>query len=118
MLQIMGAENAATVEEHVCINNCYCFPKLEAYQWKHHMDNKCTHCHEKRYKLVLAGTRRARRLVPRNRFWYFGLGRSIGDNMFGNSSWCRHRNADGQQDFHDYKTSAKFARLKEQQNTV
>ena len=100
MLQIMGVENAAS--GGACL-----YQQLQSH-WKHHRDDKCPLCH---FKLILAGIRHAPRLVPRNRFWYFGLGRSIGDNMFGNTSWCRY--ADGQQDFHDYKTSAEFARLKE-----
>ena len=101
--------------EHICINDHYCFPKLEASQWKHHVDDQCPQCFEKRFKLVLAGSNRKARLVPRKKFWYLGLERSIGDFMIGNAAWCHHKGSDSelQQDLHDYKTSPEFARLKE-----
>lgn len=102
--------DAAAIEEHVCINSCHCFPKLKPGE-KPNPDEKCPACHEKRYKIVLAGPRRRARLVPRNKFWYFGLAHVVGTLMFGSELWCRHRAAVSSQDFFDFSTSKEWTRL-------
>ena len=112
-MQILGVEDAAAVEEHVCVNGCFCFPKLEASQWMHHKDDQCPECHEKRFKLVSAGPKRKPRCLPRNKFFYFGLQRAIGDLMFGDATWCQLRDSFSEEGFHGYMTSDEFCRLKE-----
>ena len=112
MLQIIGVEDAAAVEEHICINSCHCFEKLKSDQWVHHWDEACPVCGEMRFKIMSAGPKRKARLVPRNKFWYFGLRRVIGDLMFGDALWCQLRKAASLRDFCDFSTSAECNRLK------
>lgn len=111
-LQVIGVDDAAAVEEHVCINSCHCFKKLDPDQWKHHWDEACPKCGEMRFKIVSAGPKRTARLVPRNKFWYFGLKRVVGDLIFGDAVWCHLRKAASLHDFQDFSTSEECARLK------
>lgn len=50
-------------------------------------------------------------LVPRKKFWYFGLARVIGDLLFGDSVWCRLRRMRQPENPHDFRHSQEFARL-------
>ena len=86
-MQVLGVMLLTDVEEHICVNECYCFPKLPRSDWVHHMDEACPVCNEKSFKIVSNGPQRKPTLIPRKRFWYFGLQHVIGDILFGNAVW-------------------------------
>lgn len=109
-MQALGVLQASEFEEHICVNECCCFPKLARKNWKHHIDMQCS-CGEKRFKIVSNGLRRKPCLVPRKRFWYFGLKFVIGVLLFGNPVWCRLRRKRKATNGHDYRSSPEFARL-------
>ncbi len=111
-MQILGVLELSAVEEHVCVNECCHYKKLPPSEWVHHIDEECA-CGEMRFKIVSNGPRRRPTLVPRKKFWYFGLARIIGDVLFGNSVWCRLRRTcmHQPQSGHDFRSSPEFARL-------
>ena len=37
-------------KEHVCINDCYLFPKIKQSDWRDHKDDTCPKCNSKRFK--------------------------------------------------------------------
>ncbi|DBA94640.1 TPA: hypothetical protein ACH3X1_002212 [Trebouxia sp. C0004] len=112
MKKILGVLELSAVEEHVCVNECCHYKKLPPSEWVHHIDEECA-CGERRFKIVFNGPRRRPTLVPRKKFWYFGLARIIGDVLFGNSVWCGLRRIcmHQPQSGHDFRSSPEFARL-------
>jgi len=73
MSWIIGVEDAHAMEEHVCVNDDCCFPKLGASQWKHHRDDWCLHCSQKRFKLVWPAPDAKSDWCPGRRFGICGL---------------------------------------------
>lgn len=54
-------------EEHVCVNECFCFPKMEKSEYQLHLDDHCPFCQEKRFEI------RGKSFSPRKKFYRIPL---------------------------------------------
>jgi len=52
-----------SLEEQVCVNDCFLFPKLDRKEWRHHLEDECPKCHEKRFE------KRGDSIAPRKKFF-------------------------------------------------
>jgi hypothetical protein len=63
MRKLVGCREVHEVEQHVCVNDCCKFNKLQPSQYRDAVDQKCKVCGERRFDIKM--TARKERLVPR-----------------------------------------------------
>lgn len=63
MKKLVGCREVHEVEQHVCVNDCYKFKKLQPQQYRTAVFERCPKCHELRFDVKQ--TLRGQRVVPR-----------------------------------------------------
>ena len=108
--KILGVQNAAECELHMCENGCMLFERADRKAWRAHQNDTCACCGVSRFKVVKSA--KGLRLLPRKRYWYFGLKHVLRYCMFADKVWCNMRaTACERNEPFTYYTSPEFARL-------